>query len=205
MNSAKNVFRRGLLVHKQLKIGQLSDVCKIVTQQRCSLYTSNLLATGKYSDEIYTIDKPFKYVSQALKALSKIRDLDNEFDEFEFLDGCKQAIIHVSEKLAAGEFNDLKDVLTVNGMESLMELYNSVSPKTTLLKVDESDIIVVVPVKAKQEVCKDSGTPYIYILVDCCCKEPRVVQCSFRRNIDQKDSQWLVDGLNYLKGVKKGN
>ena len=203
MNNTKNIFRRGLLMHKQLTIGRVSNVCQTLTQQRCSLYSSKLLMTEKYSDEIYTIDKPFKYVSQALKALSKIRNLDNEFNEFEFLDGCKQAIIHVSEKLADGKFNDLKDVLTVNGMESLMELYNNASPKTALLKVDESDIIVVVPVKAKQEVCQDDGTPYIYILVDCCCKEPRVVQCSFRRNINHKDSQWLVDGLNYLKGEKK--
>ena len=191
------IFKRGLLLHGQSSNVYSSQV--LLIQQRCSFYTSNLYT----ADQIYTIDKPFKYVSQALKVLSKIRDFDNEFDEFAFLDGCKQAIIHVSEKLTTGEFNDLKDVLTVKGMESLMELYNNACSDTTILKVEESNIIVVVPVSFKQEISGDDNIPYIYILVDCCCKEPRVVQCSFRRNIGHSDSQWLVDGLKYLKGVEK--
>ena len=173
----------------------------LLNPQESFLHTSPSYTTSN-DDQLYTIEKPFKYVSQALKVLSKIRDFDSKFDEFDFLDGSKQAILYVSEKLAAGEFNDLRDVVTVNGMETLMEIYNQESPNTAFLKVEESDVIVVVPASFKKGVNED-GAPCIYILVDCCCKDPRIIQCSFQRKIDHSDSQWLIDSLNYLEGVKK--
>ena len=154
---------------------------------------SLLHTASKYHKELYSIDKPFKYISQALKVLSEMREIDTGFDEFEFLDGTKQAIMHVTENLAEGNFEQLKDVTTTEGLEIIKHLYNERTENLSSLKVHSEDIIVVVPVGLVQD-----DENYVNVLVDCCCREPRIVRCSFRRNFELQQG-WLVDSLHYTK------
>lgn len=159
-------------------------------------HTSKFIRKENNENQLYSIDKPFRYISQALKVLSKMRGIDAEFEEFEFLDGTKQAIIHVSNKLAEGNFNELNDLLTSNGIDSLKHLYNEHSPKTAALKIEESEIVVVVPVSMTVE-DDDAGYKWVYVLVDCCCKGGKIVRCSFCRDFGSLSSSWLVDAFDY--------
>jgi len=157
-------------------------------KKSCLLHT-----TSRCNKELYTIDKPFKYISQALKVLSQMRTIDTDFDEFEFLDGTRQAIMHVTENLAEGNFDKLEDLTSTEGLEILKELYHERAENSSSLKVQGEDIIVVVPVGLVQD-----DQNFVNVLVDCCCREPRIVRCSFRRNFELQQS-WLVDSLHYSK------
>lgn len=164
----------------------------------CSFHTSKCIKKQN-ENELYSIDKPFRYISQALQVLSKMRGIDEEFEEFEFLDGTKQAIIYVSNKVAEGNLNELDDLLTSNGADLLKKLYNEHSPKTSALKVEESEIVVVVPVSMTVE-DDNAGKKWVYVLVDCCCKGGKIVRCSFCRNFgSDMPSSWLIDAFDYTE------
>lgn len=176
----------------------------------------------KVQTKVFTISNPFKFFSLKIKLLLMRGYFDPKFTEKEFLTGARQAVLFITEKIASGDFEDLNDVMTPDGLQCAHQLYNSHHQESSHLVIDDSDIMKVSLHDIGFEY-GESGQKWAYALIICYCSgknsftrtqtenfdieimasQPRILNISFRREYTPGiNAGWLVDQLDYKNMLK---
>jgi len=167
--------------------------------------------------KIMTITNPFKYISLKIKTILMRGYFDENFSEKEFLRGTRQAIVYVSDQISKGNLNNLKELLTQEGMDCVKKLFSEHGKDSEVLKVEDSDIMTLTLNDLGFEY-GEAGRKWAYALVVCYCagkdsfskqasdfefeilvSQPRIIKYSFCCEYTPGAMDgWLIDQIDHV-------